>query len=70
MIGKVEMNDNEGKGRFSSLEFIAARKRIRANKKSALKVQLCHAMDQMVFDVKQAIELKGREAVGVRPAAD
>ena len=54
MIGNG--GDDEGRGRFSGFEFAAARKRVRADRKSSLKVQLCHAMDQIIFDVKQAID--------------
>lgn len=53
MIGNG--GDDERRGRFSDFEF-AARKRVRTDRKSSLKVQLCHAMDQIIFDVKQVID--------------
>ncbi|HAR96777.1 MAG TPA: hypothetical protein DCR97_12575 [Deltaproteobacteria bacterium] len=54
MAGKG--GDDESRGRFSGFEFAASRKRVRADRKSSLKVQLCHAMDEIIYDVKQAID--------------
>lgn len=62
MIGNG--GDDESRGRFSGFEFAAARKRARADRKSSLKVQLWHAMDQIIFDVKQAIDECTRDGGG------
>jgi hypothetical protein len=59
MAGK----DLEGecvKESLPGLGFISRRKKLRPDRKHALKIQLCHAMDQIAIDVRQAIEIFGR----------
>lgn len=54
------------RGTFSGLGFISHYKKGRGDRKNIFKVQLCHAMDQIIIDVEQAIELNMRELVSER----
>jgi hypothetical protein len=69
MIGNVRGED-KGKGELPGLKFIAARKRVRGDRRSKLKVQLCHAMDQIVADVRVALEIDATETVVAAPAME
>jgi hypothetical protein len=57
-------------GNLSRLGFLSRRRKGRGDKKNVLKVQLCHAMDQITIDVEQVIELNMRELVAVRPTGE
>lgn len=68
----MTVKDKEGrgiKGEFSGLEFIGRQRKMRGDKKRALNVQLCHAMDQIIIDVKQVLEVNARDTF-VAPAGE
>lgn len=55
---------------FSGLGFLSRRRKGRGDKKNVLKVQLCHAMDQITIDVEQAIEFNMKELAAARPTGE
>lgn len=65
-----DRDSEDTRGNLSGLGFLSRRRKGRGDKKNVLKVQLCHAMDQITIDVELAIELNMRESAAVRPTGE
>lgn len=64
-MAEKDSNREVVKGAFSDLGLSGYHRKGRRDRKHAMKVQLCHAMDQIAIDVKQAIEQYAQDAVTV-----
>ena len=58
------------KGRLARLRFARRDRTGKGDRKRSMKVQLCHAMNQITIDVNEVIEVHRREMLTVGPDSE
>jgi hypothetical protein len=62
-MGAKDIDRKEVEEEFPAPLFIRRIRNMKGDRKSAIKVQLSHAMDQIASDVKQAVEVYAKEVM-------